>query len=281
MSAILYLGGRPRLTMKPLCFLRHSVRGAIGTHLPLALMLLGDIALCQFVLIKSAEGSPQPVSAQMATIEGTAFDPFYGEYTQFSYKDDVRIGDEWRVLLREVHQNTKEETALDSISEYRFSVPAGIYEIALPNPRQFIAYRRAHVRLLPGTHNKINVYPIHHTGVAETINGDVALPDPKLSYDDYHPDTENPEIDLLVQYGARTKGATHVKYRGPFLMLTFDTLTLSARTCVLDPRTLRTVAKNVLVDLGRTRMRADRAELNPHDRVIKVFLADGPQEYHF
>ena len=211
----------------------------------------------------------------MATIEGTAFDPFYGEYTQFSYKDDVRIGDEWRVLLREVHQNTKEETALDSISEYRFSVPAGIYEIALPNPRQFIAYRRAHVRLLPGTHNKINVYPIHHTGVAETINGDVALPDPKLSYDDYHPDTENPEIDLLVQYGARTKGATHVKYRGPFLMLTFDTLTLSARTCVLDPRTLRTVAKNVLVDLGRTRMRADRAELNPHDRVIKVFLADG------
>ncbi len=261
--------------------MRYSLRGGTSRHLPLALMLLGDIALCQFVLIKSAEGSPQPVSAQMATIEGTAFDPFYGEYTQFSYKDDVRIGDEWRVLLREVHQNTKEETALDSISEYRFSVPAGVYEIQFPNSRKFMAYRRAHVCLLPATHTKINLYPIAHAGVAETISGDVALPDPKLSYDDYHPDRKYPEIDLLVQYGVRTEGATGVEYSGPFVMLTFDTLTLSARTCVLDPRTLRTVAKNALVDFGRTRMRADRAELNPHDRVIKVFLADGVQEYHF
>ena len=55
---------------------------------------------------------------------------------------------------------------------------------------------------------------IPHSGTALTDHGDVALTDPRLSYDEYHPYAGDPDLDLLVQFAARAESATEVSYRG-------------------------------------------------------------------
>jgi len=219
----------------------------------------------------------------MATVKGTAFDASTQEYDHSSQRDDTRAGSSGHVVLRDLRQRTAVEVGLDASAEYRLRVSPGIYEIQFLDLQSYLPYRRARVRLAAEPYSIVmNVYLIPHTGTALTIHGDVSLPDPVLSYDDYHPDLKEPDLDLLVQYRNRTQSANGWRYEGPFLMVTFDAVTLRARTCYLDPATLMvTAADEAFVDLGSLRVRADRVELRPRDGAVRVFVPEGVQEYRW
>lgn len=218
----------------------------------------------------------QPKQNDLATIEGTAFDPWYSNRT------DVVIPEGGPVVLEALHGKASASVPLDELGEYRLKVPSGIYEIGFPSPRHFLPYRRACIRILPGTRNVVNLYPILHTGVALTVHGDIPLPDPKLLYESYYPDKDEPDLDMLIQYEHRAPIATGVKYEGGFLMLTFDKLTLRTSMLVLNQMTLTVEApQKTLVDAGSLRLEADRASLNPRGRVIRLFRGDEAEERRF
>lgn len=218
----------------------------------------------------------QPPQSELATIEGTAFEAWYSNQT------DVVIAEGGPVVLEGLQGKGSAQVPLGKLGEYRLKVPSGIYEIGFASPRYFLPYRRARIRISPAARNVINLYPVGRAGVALTVQGDVALPDPKLLYESYYPDKDEPDLDMLIQYEHRATIATGLKYEGGFLVLTFDKLTLRTPALVLNQTTLVVEApQKVFVDLGGFRLEADRASLDSRKRVITLFRGDAAEERHF
>lgn len=215
---------------------------------------------------------------ELATIEGTAFDALYW----YLKKPDAVIPEGGPVVLEALHGRGSERVLLDETGGYRLKISSGIYELGFANPRHFLPYRRARILISPGTRNIVNLYPIQHAGVALTVQGDVALADPKLLYETYYPDKDEPDLDMLIQYEHRTATPAAVKYEGGFLTLTFDKLTLRASVLILNRTTLTVeVPQKTFVDLGSFRLEADKVSLNSRKRVITVFIGDSAEERHF
>jgi|HubBroStandDraft_1064217.scaffolds.fasta_scaffold30564_2 hypothetical protein len=211
----------------------------------------------------------------LTTVEGTAF-ALYGDRT------DVVIPEGGPVVLEPLHGKRSTRVPLGDLGEYRLKIPSGTYQIGFVSPRYFLPYRRAHIRISAGVRNVVNLYPAQRTGIALTVHGDVALPDPKLLYESYYPNKEEPDLDMLIQYGRRVATATGINYEGGFLTLTFDNLTLRTSALVLNQTTLTVEAPHkTLVDGGSFRLEADRASLNPRTRLITVYRGDAAEERHF
>jgi hypothetical protein len=227
-----------------------------------------------------ATAGAQPAGAEPGTVEGTDYDAFYGEY---QWRDDVVAGNRGKgVVLRDVDTGVSVEAALEGSGAYRTKAPPGTYEIQFLNERWILPYRRARFRVHGGTLAGINLYSIPHAGTALTAHGDRALPDPELSYDEYHPDEKTPDLNLLVQYHARREHWATVEYQGPYLMLTFDTLTLRARTLLMERGTLKvTASQDVFVDLNGNRRRVAHAELDARERTLKFATDYGAPQVHF
>ncbi len=240
------------------------------------ILLLGACGLPFVSTLVSLVLGFQSPSNDLATIEGTAFDPWYDNRT------DVVIPEGGQVLLEALDGKVSAPVPLGEMGEYRLKIPSGIYEIGFSNPRRFLPYRRARIRISPGARNVINLYPVARTGVALTVHGDVAVPDAMLLYESYYPDKNEPDLDMLIQYGRRVAMATGLKYEGRFLALTFDNLTLRTSALVLNQTTLMVEApQKTFVDAGSSRLEAGRASLNPRKRVITVFRGDAADELHF
>ncbi len=206
-----------------------------------SLMALAVILFLSFA--RAQHASPVgPAKGKLASIEGIVFAPFYSGQGLSSNQEDVRVGDAGRVVLQLQNQPMSIEVGLSDLSEYRVSVRPGLYELGYMNPRYFLPYRRACVHLSPESPRQVNLYPTPRTGVSQTVDGDVQLPDPVLAYDDYRPLATNPDLDLIVQYGRREESPADIRYGGAFMMVTFDQLTLRARSCVFSRDNMRITA---------------------------------------
>jgi hypothetical protein len=237
------------------------------------------LVLALIAWVSSAHGTPQAAEPNPAIVGGTSFAAWYAENGD-DYDTIALSGGP--IILCDSHQVTVASTKMNDMGRFRLSVAPGVYEIQLVDPREYIPYRRARFRLASDRHSTVNLYPISRAGWALTVHGDVALPDPQVAYDDYHPDEKNPELDLLVQYNARKENGTQVEYEGPFLMLTFDFLTLRARTLTVNKETLKATSRDgAFVDLGQTRMRVDSVELTPKARAIRLVTREETREIRF
>jgi len=197
-------------------------------------------------------------------------------------RDDVIAGSSGRITLRDRNNVTVAETRMDTSGRYTVTVAPGVYEIQLLDPHTFIQNRRARVRFSPDQHSTVNLYPVSRGGWTLTVHGDRRETDPQIAYDDYRPDEKDPDLNLVVQYRNRRETGGQIEYEGPYLMLSFDWISISAHTLTLDPATLKVTSKDhAFVDLGQTRIRVESVELNSRERIVHVVTLEETRDIHF
>ncbi len=243
---------------------------------PLLILLLGVCGLTPLSTQLGLVRGFQSPKDEAAIIEGTAYDPWY------SNRMDVVVPNGGQVVLKDLRGKALAPVSLDELGAYRLQLSAGIYEICFFNSRRFLPYRRARIRALLGSRDIVNLYPVAKAGLAFTVKGDIALPEPKFLYEAWYPDKNEPDLDMLIQYESRAAVAAGFKYEGGFLTLTFDRLTLRTSELVVNQKTLAVEApQRTFVDTGGFRVEADRASLNSRERVVTVFRGDVIEKRHF
>jgi hypothetical protein len=173
---------------------------------------------------------------------------------------------------------------VDLSGRYRTSAPTGVYQIELEAARDLLPYRRANVNTRAGEEYVVDLYPVPRTGTAMTLHGDIALPDPKVDYEQF------PVIDdlnLVVQYETRMRTRDAITYNGLHLLLTFDTVTVAGDTIRLDPATLvATVEHATRIDVaGKVThtpiTNSPEVELRAKERVLRITSATTSKERKF
>src|SRR5690349_11100908 len=154
----------------------------------------------------------QRPSDRTGCVSGTLFDP----------KGAVIVGKV--VVLTNVLTGHATKASVDVRGQYHVEVAEGIYELRFENASDLLPYKRARFRVLAAVQSIVNLYPVQRTGFAMTVQGDVPLPDPQVSYDTFQPKgpASSSGLNLVIQYGKRTSLNGTTTYEGRQVMATFD-----------------------------------------------------------
>ncbi len=190
------------------------------------------------------------------------------------------------ILLRSVSSRTHDfRVRNDLAGRYQFTVPDGVYRVELEPSSALLTYHRANVEVKAGVRHSVNIYPAFHTGTADTVYGDIALPDQDVHYDQFPVEGD---LDLAIQYDRSGHRGGLTTYEGAYCVLTFDTLTIMARTIRLDTGTLLATAEGTIrVDMdgeiikAPAIQRASQLDLDVRGRTLRVAIADHVEERHF
>ena len=136
---------------------------------------------------------------------------------------------------------------------YSLEAPPGIYSVTC-RAAGFFTFRRAAVRVAPGSSRMINLYPLP----SPVSFGDQSST--FLSYDEYAGfDTTPSDYGLLVQYAGKSLQGRVSEYRGA--VLTFDAFLCDARRARYSERSVTIEAWDGVLDDGLSRRRFKYVEL--------------------
>jgi hypothetical protein len=152
-------------------------------------------------------------------------------------------------------------------------LPPGIYTVSLPPAVGLMPYRRAAIRLRPGSDTHLVLRPVLTGGTALEGGSQLALPDPKVQYDVLSSRQAN--LDVLIRYEVRKDDGLSMVYtqshwRG-MAQLTFDNLSVQGRSIRVISGTVVEVEGHVLVEDGRTRRTADHVRVEFNNRLISIY----------
>lgn len=164
----------------------------------------------------------------------------------------------------------------NEFGEYESEVPAGTYRITADLPNYF-PFRRAPVRVHPGTVVTINITPaqrILSVGLEVTERGvqEPVTMAPPPQYELFSlASTTRDGLEVLVQYQRKSQRVDAIEYTKA--LISFDSITIYAEIVHLDKNISRISASGrVIVDNGHQRVRANRAEVDLRTRSATINL---------
>jgi hypothetical protein len=159
---------------------------------------------------------------------------------------------------------------LNSEGRYRACLPAGVYTVSLADTRSVLPYRRAAFRLEHGEH-ELDLWPVFRGGIALTTSSDRRLADPVAGFDSVSIGGADGELPVLIRYGRKRVAGDRVEYSGAGVMLSFDLVTVLARSVVVDRTQSRaTAVGGVIVAVDRERAVGEYAEFDAKGRWVRV-----------
>ncbi|MBN9657716.1 MAG: carboxypeptidase regulatory-like domain-containing protein [Acidobacteria bacterium] len=159
---------------------------------------------------------------------------------------------------------------LNAEGRYRACLPAGVYSVSLENTRSVLPYRRAAFRLDGGEH-ELDLWPVFRGGIALTTSGDRRLDDPVAAFDSVSIGGAEDEFPIVIRYGRKRVAGDRVEYSGGRVMLSFDLVTVLARSVVVDRTQSRATAEGgVIVAVDRERATSEVAEFDGKGRWVRV-----------
>lgn len=159
---------------------------------------------------------------------------------------------------------------LSSEGFYRACLPAGVYAVSLADTRTVLPYRRAAFRIGRGEH-ELDLWPVFRSGLALTTSGDRRMADPVAAFDSLSIDGAGGELPVLIRYGRKRMVGDRAEYSGAGVMLSFDLVTVLARSVAVDKTHSRATAEGgVVVAVDRERATAEHAEFDGKGRWVRV-----------
>jgi len=212
----------------------------------------------------------QQPSQDMGYASGTLFDP----------SDAVIVGK--TVVLTNVSTGHAIKASVGVRGQYDAELREGTYEAGLEDASDLLPYRRSRFRVTANTKFVINLYPVQRTGFAMTVQGDVRLPDPQVSYDTFEPQESLSEsrLNLVIQYEKRISLNGTTTYEGRPVVTTFDEVTLISQTILLSGR-IAAAPGTAVVDFGGTKITVPSAEINPESRIVRIKWRGKVEDRHF
>jgi Carboxypeptidase regulatory-like domain len=158
-------------------------------------------------------------------------------------------------------RNEVKTVAANERGDYEITLTAGIYRVTTEIPG-FYPFRRAALRVLPGSDTLINIVPtprylVRGTTVSGRESADVAAPSPR--YDEFDA-TEGP-VSLLIQFQKKRRANGNIEYKGA--ILTYDALTIHSDRLSFNKTRLRLNAsgERVVVENGEQRIQVKQARV--------------------
>lgn len=199
------------------------------------------VVISACLVLPQAARAPFSVENPSGRIKGTAMD------VRGAVISGVRI----------VLQGTtaKWETTSDQNGSYSFVAPPDVYEIGLDvGDRSFLPFHRAPFRLRSGQDILLNIRPIPGGAASHVL-----VHPPKIGNESFAlPNSPDPSLVLLVQFGAKQQHENLLEYRG--VMISYDVLTLYGDRARLNSKNLQLeVEGDVIVEDGLKPVRVRKA----------------------
>jgi hypothetical protein len=234
------------------------------------------VIIAALAVLAGAQDPPSTPARDLAHKAGLAGAIFSADYAVIQFKT---------VVLRNLSRpDTVFRIPVDLGGRYRAAIPAGTYNIELEATPDLLPFHRANVNARAGGESVVDLYPVPRGGTATTLHGDLALPGPKLDYEQF-PVIGN--LNLLIQYQTRISTKEAITYKGRHLLLTFDAVTIAGDSIKLDRATLvATVEHATRIDVGgkiRSSLisASPEVDLRAKERVLRITSANTREEQTF
>ncbi len=180
-----------------------------------------------------------------------------------------------RVVLRAM-DGTAFESRMSQCSDYSLELPAGTYSIEHTAPDMFIPIMRSAIRLEPGGRYTLDPALVPAGGLALNVTECKRLPGPPVKLEKFHPTHSPTGLDVVLRYAKRSGPAQNRAYAGPYLMLSYNFLAVTAKGISVDKqRWLAKAADDVTVEINGERLQAAGAEIDFASRIVKISRGGG------
>jgi hypothetical protein len=156
-------------------------------------------------------------------------------------------------------------TASNAEGRFNCELPPGVYDI-IATGRSFLQYRRASVTLQAKAHVFLKLRTVPAPLAIFSVPPATQAPSgPKIDYRTQKVGS----ADVLVRYGSLTENGGQITFRGPYLMLTMDTLAVYAdELSCSDPIRTCTAKGSVIAELGQEQLDGAALDLDLSSRKL-------------